>query len=186
MCKCEHILTQGDNDWKCYKLWKTIVDVGFVIGTFLLWSLTVLLTILPTATLYAELVNYVAGPYLTCSKGLPLVGYREPIVLMVAYAVISIGIWALLKGRELYMQRGTRQDSGHHPDDSCGMAFSNFRNTTSVLLVTGFLLLTLSLAQDGISAEAPSNPALKAIYDWFNVSLLGFCWYTSPSKGRSL
>jgi hypothetical protein len=89
-----------------------------------------------------------------------------------------------LKGGELCMQRGTRQDSGHHPDDSCGMAFSNFRNTTSVLLVTGFLLLTLSLAQDGISAEAPSNPALKAIYDWFNVSLLGFCLVYFAFKGK--
>ncbi len=204
VCKCEHILEPvNDGNVEHYSFWdfcphtqhfwtvccnllKTIADVFLVVGTIVLWLLCVALTILPTATVYAEMVNYVAGPYISCSRGLPGLGYTEPLRLVIGYAVASILIWIILKFVEsIYYLcckfcckcyksgEEVRRHSGHTPHDPCGLTISNIRNTVCTLLAFGFVLLSQALALDQISESAPSNPALKTIYDVFSVSLVG-------------
>jgi hypothetical protein len=157
-------------------LFKTISDVFLVVGAIVLWLLSVALTILPTSIVYAEVVNYVAGPYISCSGGLPGLGYVEPSWLVFFYALGSIVIWGILKLVEflyyLWSPSGkkVRRHSGHMPHDPCGLCISNSRNTVCTLLAFGFVLLSQALALDRIS----ESPALRIIYDVFNVSLAGF------------
>jgi hypothetical protein len=207
VCKCEHILEPvNDGNVEHYSFWdfcphtqhfwtvcsnlsKTIADVFVVVCTVVLWLLCVALTILPTATVYAEMVNYVAGPYISCSRGLPGLGYKEPHWLVIGYAGASILIWIILKFVEscyyLCCKSGkkVRRHSGHTPHDPCGLSISNIRNTVCTLLAFGFVLLSQTLALDQISESAPSNPALKIIYDVFSVSLFGLFLLSFLSKG---
>jgi hypothetical protein len=183
VCKCEHIVDDGyafldfipttTKFWTvCSNLWKTISDVFWVVGTIVLWLLSIALTILPTATVYAELVNYVAGPYISCSGGLPGLGYVEPYKFVFSYAGISFGIWIVLKYFCCCPESGekVRRHSGHTPHDPCGLSISNIRNTVCTLLAFGFVLLSQALALDRIS----ESPALRIIYDVFSVSVAGF------------
>ena len=97
MCKCEHVLQNDGDKWSCANVGKTILDVCLFIGVPIAWLVSVLCTILPTAILYAELVNYAAGPYLICSKGPSLMRGAAPWKILLVYAGASLFLWLVFK-----------------------------------------------------------------------------------------